>query len=135
MRRTMRRQAHNRRIRSIGPAWSHEVPPAMLYTFKSQAAANLIMLQANAERVLDIIGKDNAPKGILLPEHMASAITALEAAMAREDAALQVAIQAARAKGQVAPRADAVSLRQRALPFIDMLKRCHKAGKEVVWGV
>ena len=107
----------------------------MLYTFKSKAAANLIMLQANAERVLEIIGKDNSPKGILLPEHMAGAIAALEAAMAREDAALQAAIQAARAAGQVAPRSDGVALRQRAVPFIDMLKRCHKAGKEVVWGV
>ncbi len=103
----------------------------MLYTFKSKAAANLIMLQANAERVLEIIGKDNSPKGILLPEHMASAIAKLEAAMTQEDAALQ----AARAAGQPAPRADAVSLRQRAVPFIDMLRRCHKAGKEIVWGV
>ncbi len=28
-----------------------------------------------------------------------------------------------------------VSLRQRAVPFIDMLKRCEQAGKEIVWGV
>ena len=27
-----------------------------------------------------------------------------------------------------------VSLRQRAAPFIDMLQRAHKAGKDVVWG-
>jgi hypothetical protein len=28
-----------------------------------------------------------------------------------------------------------VSLRQRALPFMDMLRRCAKDGHEIVWGV
>jgi hypothetical protein len=27
-----------------------------------------------------------------------------------------------------------VSLKQRATPFIDMLQRAHKAGKDLVWG-
>ena len=107
----------------------------MLYTFKSQAAANLIMLQPNGERVLEIIGKDAGPQGILLPDQMPAAIAALEDAMAQEVASLQSAIDTAKAKGEVPPRADGVSLRQRAPPFIDMLKRCQKAGKEIVWGV
>ncbi len=107
----------------------------MLYTFKSQAAANLIMLQPNGERVLEIIGKPVDPKGIVLPQQMPAAIAALEAALAQEDASFQAAVNAAKASGEVAPRFDAVSLRQRATPFIDMLKRCHKAGKEIVWGV
>ena len=105
----------------------------MLYTFKSRAAANLIMLQPNAERLLEIIGKGDAVKGILLPEQMAAAIAALESALAKEDAALQLAASAA--KGEGVPLAHTISLRQRAAPFIDMLKRCQKAGKEVVWGV
>lgn len=107
----------------------------MLYTFKSQAAANLIMLQPNGERVLEIIGKGAGPQGIILPDQMPAAIAALEDAMAQEAASLQTAIDAAKANGETAPRLDSVSLRQRATPFIDMLKRCHKAGKEIVWGV
>ncbi len=107
----------------------------MLYTFKSQAAANLIMLQPNGERVLQIIGKDAGPQGIITPDHMPAAIAALEAAMAQEAASLQTAIDAAKANGEAAPRSDAVSLKQRAPPFIDMLKRCQKAGKEITWGV
>ena len=107
----------------------------MLYTFKSPAAADLIMLQPNGERVLEIVGKDATPKGILLPEQMPAAIVALENALAQEDAALRAAIDSAKASGEVAPRPNGVSLRQRALPFMDMLKRCHKAGKEIVWGV
>ena len=107
----------------------------MLYTFKSPAAANLIMLQPNGARLLQIIGKDPGPKGIMLPEQMPAAIAALEAAMAAEDAAQQDAAAAARTAGEAVPQPRDVSLRQRAKPLIDMLRRCHKAGENIVWGV
>jgi len=107
----------------------------MLYKFKSKAAGDLIMLEPNGRRVLDIIGKDAGPKGIILPEDMPGAIARLDEAIAREEAEHQAAIEEAKAKGQVPPKLDVVSLRQRAVPFIDMLKRCSQAGKEIVWGV
>jgi hypothetical protein len=31
--------------------------------------------------------------------------------------------------------ADVVSLRQRSLPFINLLKSCHSANASIVWGV
>ena len=40
----------------------------MLYKFKSKAAGDLIMLEPNGRRVLQIIGKEPGPKGIVLPE-------------------------------------------------------------------
>lgn len=107
----------------------------MLYKFKSKAAGDLIMLEPNGRRVLEVIGKDPGPKGIILPEQMQAAIAALEQAIAREEAQQQEAIEQAKAKGEVPPRFDAVSLRQRAVPFIDMLRRCEKAQQEIVWGV
>jgi hypothetical protein len=107
----------------------------MLYKFKSKAAGDLIMLEPNGRRVLEIIGKDAGPKGIILPQEMPGAITALEGAIANEEAQHQAAIDEAKAKGEVPPKFDAVSLRQRALPFIDMLRRCEKERAEVVWGV
>jgi hypothetical protein len=107
----------------------------MLYKFKSKAAGDLIMLEPNGRRVLEVIGKEPGAKGIILPEEMPAAVSALEAAIAREEAEQQQAIEEAKAKGQVPPRFDAVSLRQRAVPFLDMLKRCSQAGKEIVWGV
>ena len=108
----------------------------MLYKFKSKATADLIMLQPNGQRVLQIIGKGDAQsKGILLPEQMTAAIAALEAAIAREEDALKAAQAAAAERGEELPRTDAISLRQRALPFIEMLRRCEQAGKEIVWGV
>ena len=107
----------------------------MLYKFKSKATGDLIMLEPNGRRVLEIIGKDAGPKGIILPEEMPGALTALDTAIQREEAEQKAAIDEAKAKGQVPPRFEAVSLRQRAVPFIDMLKRASAAGKEVVWGV
>lgn len=107
----------------------------MLYKFKSKAAGDLIMLEPNGRRVLEIIGKDPGPKGIVLPEEMPGAIRALNDAIAREDAEHQAAIDESKAKGQVPPKFDAVSLKQRALPFIDMLRRCETEKAEIVWGV
>ena len=107
----------------------------MLYKFKSKAAGDLIMLEPNGRRVLEIIGKDPGPKGIILPEQMPGAIAALEDAIAREEAEHKAAIDEAKARGEVPPKFESVSLRQRAVPFIDMLKRCDKAGQEIVWGV
>jgi hypothetical protein len=107
----------------------------MLFKFKSKAAGDLIMLEPNGRRVLEIIGKDAGPRGIILPAEMPGAIKALEAAIAKEEADQQAIADEARAKGETPPRFDAVSLRQRAVPFLDMLRRCEKAAKEIVWGV
>ena len=94
----------------------------MIYKFKSKATGDLIMLQPNGESILKIIGKGEASQlkqGILLPEDMARAEV----------------VQAAHDKGQAPPPAQAVSLRQRSLPFIQMAQRCLDAKKEIVWGV
>ena len=111
----------------------------MLYKFKSKAAADLIMLQPNGQRVLSIIGKETgAPggdKGILLPQDMPAAIAALEAAIIQEEAQQKAAKEAALTQGETPPRLEGISLRQRAVPMIEMLRRCEKAGEAVVWGV
>ena len=107
----------------------------MLYKFKSKAAGDLIMLEPNGRRVLQIIGKDPGPKGIILPEEIPGAMARLDAAIAQEEAEHKALADEAKAKGEVPPKFDAISLRQRAVPFIDMLKRCDKEQKEIVWGV
>ena len=111
----------------------------MLYKFKSKAAGDPIMLETNGRRVLDIIGKDTSHAsdgtGILLPEEMAGAMAALQAAIATEEAAQAAAVAEALAEHRAPPRFEAIGLRQRALPFIEMLRRCQKADKDIVWGV
>ena len=107
----------------------------MLYKFKSKAAGDVIMLQPNGKQVLQIIGNDAEPKGIIVPAQMAAAIAALNAAIAQEEADRKAAIELALKEGRSAPGFDAITLRQRAHPFIEMLRKCEAAGKEIVWGV
>ncbi|MDP3309775.1 MAG: DUF1840 domain-containing protein, partial [Polaromonas sp.] len=92
----------------------------MLYKFKSKAAGDVIMLEANGRRVLEIIGKDAGAKGIILPEQMPAAIAALQAAIALEESHDEDA-------DDTPVAGEGLGLRQRALPFIDMLERNHKA--------
>jgi hypothetical protein len=107
----------------------------MLYKFKSKAAGDLIMLEPNGRRVLQIIGKDAQATGIVLPQQMPAAITALTNAIAQEETEQQAAIAAAKADGAVPPTFDAVNLRKRAWPFVEMLQRCVKENASVTWGV
>lgn len=104
----------------------------MLYKFKSAAAGDLIMLEPNGRQVLTIIGKNPGPKGIILAEQMPAALDALAKAIADEEAAMQ---HPSNSDGEEAIEPAPVSLRQRAVPFVDMLKRCSAAGKDIVWGV
>lgn len=107
----------------------------MLYKFKSKAAGDLIMLEGVGQQVLEIIGKSPGATGIILPEQMQGAIDALQQAITREEADKEAAIAAAKTHGEPAPRFAPVSLRQRAHPFIAMLKECLAENKEIVWGV
>ncbi len=91
------------------------------------------MLEPNGRRILEIIGKAAEPKGILLVAHMPAAIASLEAAIECE----QIERQAAADKNEGVDKEGntVLGLRQRALPFIDMLKRCSRDGSDLVWGV
>lgn len=107
----------------------------MLYKFKSKAAGDLIMLEPNGRQVLQIIGKDPGAKGIIEPAQMGPAIRALEAAIAHDEMQQKLADDEALAKGGQVARAEGISLRQRAVPFVDMLRRAEKEGEDIVWGV
>lgn len=105
----------------------------MLYKFKSQAAADVIMLHDNGQQMLTIIGKDPAPQGIITVEQIPAAIAALQAAVAAHERAQLLAPQASSEEEE--PEGDGVMLRQRAAPFIELLRVSAAAGKDVVWGV
>jgi len=107
----------------------------MLYKFKSRSTGDLIMLEVNGRQVLEILGKDPDAPGIIEAADAPVAIRALEAAVAKEETDRKAAIEEAAARGEPEPRFEGVSLRQRVVPLLDMLRRSEKAGKEVVWGV
>jgi hypothetical protein len=117
----------------------------MLYKFKSKATGDLIMLEPQGKQILTLIGKDAGAQGIIMPNEMLAAIDALHAAVAQEELAYEEAKQLAQdatktdsEQGAGPANADGprgIRLKQRVVPFIDMLRRAHAEDKEVVWGV
>jgi hypothetical protein len=97
-----------------------------LYKFKSRNTGDVIMLEPDGRRLLEIIGEQPGPKGIIQPTQMAAAVVAIEAAIRAEELGNKEA--------GILPGEDP-GLRQRSMPFIDMLRRNLKSGDYVVWGV
>ena len=107
----------------------------MIYKFKSKAAGDLIMLETNGRQVLQIIGKHPGPQGIILPEEMDEAIEQLQQAIEHAEQSPPEPTPAAGRDRDAAAGERDITLRQRAVPFIDMLRECKAADKEIVWGV
>jgi hypothetical protein len=107
----------------------------MLYKFKSKAAGDVIMTGPGGDQVMRILGREPAPKGILEVDAMPAAMQALEAAVAADEAARAQAEADAAAEGRSLTHGDAVTLRQRAWPLLEMIRRCHAARADIVWGV
>lgn len=100
----------------------------MIYKFRSKAAGDVIMLGPNGDRVLDITGKDRTPQGIFAPQALPAAIAALLAAVEADEA-----LRAQAADDDSAPRPEGVSLRQRAWPLVEMMKRALAAEQAITW--
>lgn len=105
----------------------------MLYRFKSQATADIVMLQATGELLLKIMGKTPEPKGVITVAQMPAALDALARAVADSEAAPAAAPE--EDSDEYVQERDSVQLRQRAAPLVTMLKEASAAGKDVVWGV
>lgn len=116
----------------------------MLITFKSKAAADILMYADHAKRLLDLLGKDVA-RGIITAAETGAAIEKLEAAIEAERAreAELAAQREAQADDEDSFNAEehkrlaatSVSFGARAFPLLDMLRAANAAGRDVVWGV
>ena len=97
----------------------------MIYKFKSAATGDLIMLGAHGDQLLQLLGREPTPRGVIDVADMPAASAALLAAIASDET----------------PTPDdeaaqpAVGLRQRLWPMIEMLRRAQAADAAVVWGV
>ena len=92
----------------------------MLYKFKSKAAGDVIMTGPAGDQIVRILGKEPAPQ---------------EQAVLDEEAERKRAEEEAQAEGRTLPPREGVTLRQRAWPLVEMMRRAHEADKEIVWGV
>lgn len=116
----------------------------MIYRFKSQATADLIMMGPQGDHILRLIGKTPEPQGIITVAQLPAAIEALRAAVEADErgqAPAAAAQEAASASEDEATGDDdaaddmPVSLRQRAQPLLAMLRAALAERQDVVWGV
>lgn len=116
----------------------------MIYRFYSQTCADILVLAPVAEQLLNLWGKDtHATQGILVVNDIPGAIATLQEAIAVEKAQLTQAASAAALQRTSAHPAGFnddegsaqpdISLRQRAAPVLDLLRRSLQAQKPVLW--
>lgn len=93
--------------------------------FHSKAGADVLMLQAHADKVLQALGRAPAASGIFLPEQVAEALQAFE----------RSASEAAAAEAQTETEADEdlPDLRRRAWPLLQLLRDAQAMQVPVVW--
>ncbi len=107
----------------------------MIYKFKSKADGDVIMTGPAGDDVLRMIGKSPAAQGIIESGSMSAAMAAIEQAVAADETARTQAEKEAEADGKKLGPRDGVTLRQRAWPLVEMMKRSIKEGVDIVWGV
>lgn len=107
----------------------------MIYTFRSKAAGEFIMLGQHAKLLLKAAGKSDDTiadeRGVFTPDQLAQAIAGLERA---------IGLSSDPEFDEDNPRDAAlaqqyVSLRQRAQPMLDMLRRARDKNVDVMWEV
>lgn len=115
-----------------------------MFKFKSRASAPIIYFDADAKRILAIVGKDATEQGIITVAQIPAAIATLETAIEAEDTHGAAPVEAAshQPSGEAQEAAEAgeggvksVSLRQRAQPFLQLLQESLDEKADVVWGV
>lgn len=110
----------------------------MLFKFKSKAAADLIMLEADARRLLTIMLGSDPVKGIVTCHDLPAVLANIEAAV-RQDEALHKerldTLQQESKENQSGSVLPAVRLAQRAAPMQQMIKRSIAEKSDIVWGV
>ncbi|NUZ04858.1 DUF1840 domain-containing protein [Piscinibacter koreensis] len=114
----------------------------MIYKFKSKAAGDLIMLEGPGEQVLRIVGKEPSPRGIIEAAALPAAIDAIERAIEADEARSR-AMEGDVTDGDTATRDDdradgrgnrRVTLRQRAWPMLEMMRRALAEKADITWG-
>ena len=110
----------------------------MIITFQSQAAGDVMMFGDVAKKLMELMGKDPAERGIVTVEQLPEAIARLKDAVtadkARHAGLREEDLPGFEETPEGAKRAY-VSLARRAIPLIELLEWSLKKKVPVVWGV
>jgi uncharacterized small protein (DUF1192 family) len=109
-------------------------------TFKSRAAAEILMYREHARRILDVLGKD-VDQGVITVAELPAAIAKLEKeiadsrAEARAQQAEEEAARSANPDDEDEAPVQIVSFATRAYPLLEMLRAAQQEQLPVMWGV
>ncbi len=114
----------------------------MLITFKSKAAAEVLMYEEHAKRILDLLNKD-VKLGVITAAEAPQAVARLEAEIAESrlhptSEEMQHDVHAHHGEegddNEHEP-VEFVSFATRAYPLLEMLRAARHEGHDVMWGV
>ncbi|MEW6512702.1 MAG: DUF1840 domain-containing protein [Pseudomonadota bacterium] len=108
-----------------------------MITFKSSAAADIMMFDDVASRMIVLMGKEATDKGVITVEQLPVAIAKLESAIngdheQHREHLLADDTQEVDGHGNERPF---VSLTRRVQPLLEMLRTSLKESEPVIWGV
>lgn len=114
----------------------------MLVTFKSKAAAEVLMYETHAKRILDLLHKD-VKRGVITVGETGRAIATLENEItqsrlhsASEEVRHDIeAHHGANGDDNEHEPSELVSFATRAYPLLEMLRAAHRDGEAVAWGI
>ena len=114
----------------------------MLVTFKSKAAAEVLMYEEHAKRILDLLQKD-VKRGIITAAETPQAISTLEAEIAesrKHPASEEMERDVLAHHGEEGDdyeheKIERVSFATRAYPLLEMLRAARAGNHDVMWGV
>lgn len=114
----------------------------MLVTFKSKAAAEVMMYEEHARRILELLNKD-VKRGIITSSEAPNAVARLEAEIAEsrlhptsEEVKRDVlAHHGDEGDDNEHEAVEFVSFATRAYPLLEMLRAARNDGHDVMWGV
>ena len=109
-----------------------------LVVFRSRAAGEIFMFAETARRIFEIIGRPEAPRGVITAEQVAEALQKLVDAVEEEKAQLKAATEDAELhdkQGDGTVQQRPITLTQRAFPLIEMLREAQKKKVDVTWGI
>ena len=112
----------------------------MLITFKSKAAADVVMSESHAKPILDLLHKD-AARGVITAAEAGDAIALLEQQItaSKSHEAAEALARDVNAHHDVDDhnheKIEPVSFSARAYPLLDMLREAKKGNHDILWGV
>jgi hypothetical protein len=113
----------------------------MIYQFETRAGGRITYTDIVGAQILHLIGKQPGPRGVIPVEEIPAALAALEAAVAREKSAGAEERRALdphasnQSEQDERDREPAITLGQRAYPFIDLLRHAQNVREDVTWGI